>query len=143
MNHLGNGNDPHDCWESNGFYPEKVDSSFEDLRVWACELFFSYCWSGQLLETVGYKPGRLLPEVLDGLRLLDCEQTIDVIESIMSKFGDDFPRNDSTRMQLCELIGDLEFRETYERLHSAWKNDECESKTQSYADGYCQRFRLF
>jgi hypothetical protein len=143
MNHVGNGIDPHDCWDSNGFSPNKVDSNIEDLCVWACELFFSYCWSGQLLETVANQSGRLLPEVLKGLRILDCKQTVQAVESIVSKFGDDFPRNDFTRRQLCESIGELEFREIYERLYSSWEKDGCESKTQSYANEYCLRFRLF
>jgi hypothetical protein len=142
MNHLGNGIDPHECWESGGFFPDKVNSNIEDLCVWACERFFSWCWSSQLFETVSMEPGRLLPEALEGLRVLGCTHTAGVINSVISELGDDFPRNDLARKRLCESIEESKWRSVYKLLYLAWEKDNYETKVDRYAHHYCKRIGL-
>ena len=138
MNHVGGGFDPHDCWQSDGFWPDRVRAQLDDLHVWGCGLSLSYCGSGNLVQYLGYTSGRMLPEMLLGFAVLGCNHCADITTSIILTFGDHFPRDDRQRNNFVYRHENA-FNAFDVPLWNAWASDDFDHKAEQYYETYCTR----
>jgi hypothetical protein len=136
MNHVGGGRDPHDCWQEDGFWPERVSAGLGDLHVWACELALSYCNSYDVVFFLEYISGRMLPEMRKGFEILDCRPCESIANAMLEFFGAPFPRVDAERKQIVEKNSERleDFSTT---LWEAWEADDFDGKSNAYYENYC------
>jgi|688.fasta_scaffold952488_1 hypothetical protein len=138
MNHVGGGADPHECWQEDGFWPGRVSADLSDLQVWGCELALSYYHSGDVVQFLMFISGRLLPEMVEGVKILDCQQCAQVAQEMLAKFGKTFPRVDRDRRDFVDRH-ETWFDQFNSRLWTAWESDEFERKSSAYYKEYCLR----
>ena len=136
--HVFVGGDPYQCWQEDGFWPERVDAELEDLLVWSCHVALSYCSSGDIIQYLTFISGRTLPEMRKGFDVLDCPESAALCQRLISPFGDTFPRNDKLRADFVESNLD-QFRDLDELLWEAQRIDRFELKSNEYCREYCEQ----
>ena len=136
VNHLCGGNDPHDCWQEDGFWPERVTADLNDLLVWGCEIGLTYFNNGGMIAYLEYISGRTMPEVREGFRILSCGKCVEVCDQILNQFPNPYPRVDQERLlivqskkHLLERLGDT--------LWSAMDDEQFDDRTFEYYKDYC------
>ncbi len=138
MDSLGGDNDPHDCWQEDGFHPNRVNASAEDLYVWVSELSNSYIDNGGLEGYLDYISGRTLPELLIGFEVLNCTRSADVCKKLLDLFGKNFPRKDRVRQKkVAKNSNELEKLE--EELFHAMEADQFNDLIEEYAKNYFEK----
>ncbi|QDT31449.1 hypothetical protein [Thalassoglobus polymorphus] len=135
---LGNGDDPHDCWQENGFWPSRVDASLEDICVWITAISFNYLENGGLEAYLTFVSGRALPELLIGFKILECEELYKVCEILLRQFGAKYPRKDSVRGKV--VVNNLHQIEALEtKFLEAMEVDHYSEKVETYAQHYFEQ----
>lgn len=64
--------DAHDCWQVDGFWPDRVKASLDHVLVWGTEIGLTYLNNGGMNAYLQFISGRTLPEVSRGFGVLKC-----------------------------------------------------------------------
>ena len=136
MHHVGDGEDPHQCWQEDGFWPNRIDADLEHIHVWGCELALSYCNSGDIIQLLTFISGRILPEMLQGFETLDCPSCVLFCRSLINKFDSNYPRNDSIRSEFVESNIEI-FENLDDLLWEAHETDQFDLKSTAYYKTFC------
>ena len=136
MHHVSDGGDAHQCWQEDGFWPNRIDAELEHIHIWGCELALSYCNSGDIIQFLTFISGRTLPEMLKGFETLDCPTCALFCRSLINKFGPTYPRNDSTRGEFVQSNVEI-FENLDKPLWDAHEEDQFDLKSRVYYKTYC------
>lgn len=136
LDFVGQPNDPHDCWQEDGFWPERVAADLNDLLVWGTEIGLSYLNNGGMVAYLNFISGRTLPEMERGFAVLKCLKSAAVCGKTRQRFGAEFPRNDSVRESF--VAADEEFFECCgSELWTAMESDDYENVAEAYYKRVC------
>jgi len=128
--------DPHDCWQEDGFWPNRVAASLDDVLVWGTLIGLSYLQNGGMIHYLQFISGRTLPEMELGFEVLGCSESQRVCGEARQRFGNEFPRNDDIRERF--VASDEPFFEACEgRLLDAMESDRYEELVEKYAKKLC------
>lgn len=133
---VGHPGDPHDCWQEDGFWPDRVDAELDHILVWGTEIGLSYFNNGGMVAYLQFISGRTLPEMELGFGILDCPESQSVCTKAKERFGDTFPRNDQLRSDFV-AANELLFDECGNELWDAMEADNYELVAEEYYKAVC------
>ena len=83
-----------DCWDDDGFYPERSSQPRELLLLWAAVWCETQLYNGGFHQffSAGYT-GVLAPEAAEGLAMLGFDKPADVCLRAMALLGTPYPRD--------------------------------------------------
>lgn len=128
--------DAHDCWQEDGFWPDRVEASLEHVLVWGTEIGLSYLNNGGMNAYLQFISGRTFPEMSRGFGVLKCFRSQQVCEKTIRRFGAAFPRSDAERAAVVESDPDY-FEECGSELWDAMKADDYETIAEAYYKSVC------
>lgn len=131
----------YDCWQEDGFWPERASSDLEHLLVWGTQLGLSYFSNGGIVAYLQFSAGRTFPEMQRGFAILGCLSASEVCQRGLTRLGSRFPRNDEARFKLVE--SDEEFFESLGvELENAMDVDRYESLVAEYCEDVCLKYQV-
>jgi hypothetical protein len=128
--------DPHECWQSDGFWPDRADAELEHLFVWGTIIGLTYLENGGMVAYLQFISGRTLPEMENGFAILGCVDSKSVCTTARRRFGEMFPRDDKARAQFVAQDRTF-FDGCDEPMWQAMATDDYETRIESYCRAVC------
>lgn len=134
---------PFDCWDEDGFWPERIDQPRELLLVWAARWCEGQVYNGGFHQFfwAGYT-GVLAPEAVEGLRMLGLGDSAEVVVRAMTFFGTPYPRSYDTRDRMLREYGKPGGRDDWDPFVTLDKEFEAATgdRFPEAADRFMRRF---
>jgi hypothetical protein len=136
LDSVGRPRDPYDCWQEDGFWPDRADARLDDLFVWATLVSLYYINDAGMDRYLEFIPGRTLPEMTLGFGVLGCHRSEAVCQKALGRCGARFPRNDEERAVLVEADRSF-FDDCSDEIYAALEADDYDAVTEDYCKAYC------
>ncbi len=126
----------HNCWQEDGFWPDRIKAELDHILVWGTEIGLSYLNNAGMIAYLQFTSGRTLPEMERGFAVLKCSKSEMACNKTRLRFGNEFPRNDAVRSSFVAADGSF-FEQCDHELSDAMESDDYEAIAEDYYKRVC------